>query len=241
MRDAATAPFPGGEPVLDLLARSSSHVMEASYLLLAALERPEACSHRAEELWRLKQHGQDVNYRLLALLPYVAAAPSERARVAQAARAQASVLDALATAIRALDAFAPRGRSVQAEALANSITRQAEALGRALWLLRRKGGSAATSGALAEVHRLSREERTALARAGGVGPTDPTELPALIEQLKWQGVHRLLVLALDRAAVAATALEHLAPRQAGHPARQGSDQRFRQYLRLVDCAPRVDG
>src|SRR3954452_624561 len=121
MRDAATATFPGGEPVLDLLARSSSQVAEASHLLLAALERPATCSPAAEELWRLKQHGQDVNYRLLALLPYVAAAPSERAPVAQAARAQASVLGALATRISALDAFSPRGRSGQAEALANSI------------------------------------------------------------------------------------------------------------------------
>jgi hypothetical protein len=241
MRDAAAAPFPGGEPVLDLLARSSSQVAEAGHLLLAALEGPGTCSRQAEELWRLRQDGQDVNHRLLALLPYVAAAPSDRARVAQAARALASVLDALATAIRTLVSFAPRGRSVHAEALANGIARQGEALGRALWLLRRKGGSTATSGALAEVHRLSREERTALARTGGVGSTDPMELPVLLEQLKWQEVYRLLVLALDRAAVAATALEHLAPRQAGYATRQASDQRLRQHLRLVDCAPRVDG
>jgi hypothetical protein len=241
MRDAATAPFPGGEPVLDLLARGSSQVAEASHLLLAALEAPGTCSRQAEELWRLEQHGQDVNHRLLALLPYVAAAPSDRARVAQAARALASVLDALTTALHTLVSFAPRGRSVRAEALADGIARQAEALGRALWHLRRKGGGAVTSGALAEVHRLGRAERTALARTGGMGSTDPTELPALLEQLKWQEVYRLLVLALDRAAVAATALEHLTPRPAGHPARPGSDRRFRQYLRLVDCAPRVDG
>ena len=208
----AVVPFPSIDHALDLCARHARYVAEAAAVLRAGLGRLNALDAEVSRLTEIERQADALVEPVMTLAPRVITLPSERAAVGGLTHALDDVLDDVAAALTRMLLCRLTSASPLAAALVAVLIRQAEALERALGLLRAGGRREAVRKHLAVACGLAAEAEGLLVqgRAGLQG--DGLDLAGMVDWLKWSEVHRPLGSAVRRGRDAAEAIEGLAGR-----------------------------
>jgi predicted phosphate transport protein (TIGR00153 family) len=201
--------MPREERFFDSFERNASNLVAGARLLVDALDHPETLDVHATRLTEVEHWADEVTHQVMAALNRTFVTPLDREDIAGLANALDDVLDLMDVALRRMVLFKLRTASPAAQALARTVLAQVEAIDRAVPLLRGRESMAHVQEHLVEINRLENQGDRQLEEALAALYRDDTDLPALIEGLKWKEVYELLEVATDRAEDVADVLESI--------------------------------
>jgi predicted phosphate transport protein (TIGR00153 family) len=181
--------------------------VEAGKALVLALENPEALDTQAAHLTEVEHWADEVTHQIMAALNRTFVTPIDREDIADLAHALDDVVDFMEAALTRMLLFKLRVPSRLAQDLARIVLLQAEAIRRAIPLLRHKSDMERIHDCLVEINRLENEGDRLLERALASLYDDVPDMQGLVERLKWREVYELLETATDRSEDVANVLE----------------------------------
>jgi len=199
--------IPRDERFFDLFAQAAANNLAGAEALLDLLERCEDVEGKADRLKALEHRGDELTRQLLQALARTFVTPLDREDIGQLAAALDDVMDWTEEVARRLRIYRVRETTDLARRLGRVLVDQCRALQQAVPLLedlRHRG--AAIEAAAEAVHRLENEaDDLAVAALGGLfdGATD---VPALVERIRWGDLYETLEEATDKAATVADVL-----------------------------------
>ena len=199
--------FPREERFFDLFERNAHNLVEGGKALLLALENPETLDTQRAHLTEVEHWADEVTHQVMAALNRTFVTPLDREDIAGLAHALDDVVDFMEAALTRMLLFHIRTSTPLARDLARIILQQAEAIDRAMPLLRQKSDMAGIHDYLVEINRLENEGDRLLEAALGTLYDDVPDLAGLVDRLKWREVYELLETATDRAEDVANVLE----------------------------------
>lgn len=204
-------PFPSLDHAVELCARQARYVSEGAAILRAALGGPDTLDAQAVRLAHVHQRAEEVTRQIMGLVRRVSTRPGERAAIVRLTHALEGELDGVDAALTRMLLFRLPTPSPLAATLVALLIRQAEALERALGLLRQGGPRQAVVGHLVIAGGLAAEADGLLVEGLAALGGDALDLGGMVNWLKWSEVHRPLGSAARRARDAAEAIETLTP------------------------------
>jgi uncharacterized protein len=206
--------FAREEGFFDLFEANAANLVTAAKTLVLAVENPTELDSYGTELTEVEHAADEVTHGIMAALQRTFIAPFDREEVSNLAQALDDVVDHLEMALMRMILFGLHEPSRLAQDLARIVLHQAEAIARAIPLLRARGDRDEIRYCLVEIHRLENEGDRLLERALTSLYDDVPDMAALVERLKWREVYDLLETATDRAEEVANVLESLALQRA---------------------------
>jgi uncharacterized protein len=201
--------MPREERFFDCFERNASNLVAGARLLVDALDHPDTLDAQATRLTEVEHWADEVTHQVMDGLNRTFVTPLDREDIAGLANALDDVLDLMDVALRRMVLFKLHTASPAAQALAHTVLAQVEAIDRAVPLLRGRESMARVQEHLVEINRLENQGDRLLEQALAALYGDGTDLPALIEGLKWKEVYELLEVATDRAEDVADVLESI--------------------------------
>jgi predicted phosphate transport protein (TIGR00153 family) len=201
--------IPHEEQFFDFFERNARNLVEGARLLVQALEEPGQLDQRAAQLTEVEHWADEVTHQVMAALNRTFVTPIDREDIAGLANALDDVVDLIDVAIRRMVLYKLYAPSATAQDLARTVLQQAEAIGRAVPLLRRRSTMVQVHEHLVEINRLENVGDRQLEQALAVVFSDDPDLRELVERLKWKEVYELLERATDRAEDVADVLESI--------------------------------
>ncbi|HLH26334.1 MAG TPA: DUF47 family protein [Chloroflexota bacterium] len=199
--------FPREERFFDLFERNAHNLVEGGKALLLALENPDTLDTQRAHLTEVEHWADEVTHQVMAALNRTFVTPLDREDIAGLAHALDDVVDFMEAALTRAVLFNIRTSTPLARDLARIILQQAEAIDRAMPLLRQKSEMAGIHDYLVEINRLENEGDRLLEAALSTLYDDLADLGQLVDRLKWREVYELLETATDRAEDVANVLE----------------------------------
>ena len=201
--------FPREERFFDLFERNAENLVDGGKALLLAVENPDVLDAQARHLTEVEHWADEVTHQIMAALNRTFVTPIDREDIAGLAHALDDVVDFMEAALTRMVLFKLRVASPLAQDLARIILQQAEAIRRAVPLLRHKNEMEQIQICLVEINRLENEGDRLLERALASLYDEVPDMAALVDRLKWREVYELLETATDRAEDVANVLESI--------------------------------
>jgi uncharacterized protein len=206
--------IPQDERFFDLFNRSASNTLEGARLLHELLTNFVDVERKARHLKDIEHTGDEITHEVFRALNRTFVTPLDREDISNLASSLDDVIDWIEEVARRIRLYRIDQPTPIARQFARVILEQAELIARAVPLLEERKNADALQRATQEIHRLENEADDLLAEAIATLYDDVTEVPQLIQAMRWNDIYQLLEDSTDKAEGVATALSNIALKNA---------------------------
>jgi predicted phosphate transport protein (TIGR00153 family) len=201
--------IPQDEHFFDLFSRSAANILEGARLLDDLLGDAADIDRKARHLKDIEHTGDEITHEIFRALHRTFVTPIDREDIGHLASALDDVIDWIEEPARRLRLYRVSACTPLARRFGRVILEQAEQIASAVPLLEAKQYGEQLQRATREIHRLENEGDDLLADAVSSLYDGVTEVPQLIEAIRWGDVYQLLEGATDKAETVAVVLEQI--------------------------------
>ena len=206
--------IPQDERFFDLFNRSAENTLEGARLLNDLLENYTDIDRKVRHLKDIEHTGDEITHEVFRALNRTFVTPLDREDISHLASALDDVIDWIEEVARRIRLYKIAEPRPLARQLGRVILDQAEEIARAVPMLGDRRQADALQRATQEIHRLENEGDDLLAEAVATLYDGVTDVPHLIEAMRWDDIYQLLEDATDKAESVATALSNIALKHA---------------------------
>src|SRR5919201_665278 len=206
--------IPREERFFDLFNRSAGNTLEGARLLVDLLERCDDVERKARHLKDIEHTGDEITHEVFRALNRTFVTPLDREDISHLASALDDVIDWIEEIARRVRLYRVDTVTPIARQFSKVILEQAEQIAKAVPLLEQRRNADALQRATQEIHRLENEADDLLAEAIATLYDGVTEVPQLINAMRWNDLYQLFEDTTDKAETVATALSNIALKNA---------------------------
>jgi predicted phosphate transport protein (TIGR00153 family) len=206
--------IPQDDRFFDLFNRSAENTLEGARLLHDLLETCVDIDRKARHLKDIEHTGDEITHEVFRALNRTFVTPLDREDISHLASALDDVIDWIEESGRRIRLYKIAEPTPLARSFGKVILEQSEQIARAVPLLEERRNADALQRATQEIHRLENEADDLLAEAVATLYDGVTEVPQLINAMRWNDVYQLLEDTTDKAEEVATVLSNIALKHA---------------------------
>ena len=206
--------IPQDDRFFDLFNRSAENTLEGARLLNDLLHNFVDVDRTARHIKDIEHTGDEITHEVFRALNRTFVTPLDRDDISQLASALDDVVDWIEEVARRIRLYKVDKPTPTAQQFTKVILEQAEMIARAVPLLEERRNADALERATQEIHRLENEGDDLLADAVATLYDGVTEVPQLINAMRWGDIYQLLEDTTDKAEGVATALSNIALKNA---------------------------
>ena len=206
--------IPQDDRFFDLFNRSADNTLEGARILNELLQNYADVDRKARHLKDIEHTGDEITHEVFRALNRTFVTPLDREDISLLASSLDDVIDWIEEVARRIRLYRIDQPTPIARQFARVILEQAELIARAVPLLEERKNADALQRATQEIHRLENEADDLLAEAIATLYDDVTEVPQLIQAMRWNDIYQLLEDTTDKAEGVATALSNIALKNA---------------------------
>ena len=206
--------IPQDDRFFDLFNRAADNTLDGARLLHDLLNNYVDVDRKARHLKDIEHTGDEITHEVFAALHRTFITPIDREDISHLTSSLDDVIDWIEEVGRRLRLYRIEQPTPIARKLARVILEQAEQIARAVPLLEEPSQVEVLRAATQEIHRLENEADDLLAEAIATLYDGVTEVPELIQAMRWNDLYQLLEDATDKAEHVATVLSTIAIKNA---------------------------
>jgi predicted phosphate transport protein (TIGR00153 family) len=206
--------IPQDDRFFDLFNRSAENTLEGARLLYDLLESYDDVERKARHLKDIEHTGDEITHEVFRALNRTFVTPLDREDISHLASALDDVIDWIEESARRIRLYKIAEPTPLARHFGKVILEQCEQIARAVPLLEDRRNAETLQRATQEIHRLENEGDDLLADAVASLYDGVTEVPQLINAMRWGDIYQLLEDTTDKAEQVATALSNIALKNA---------------------------
>ena len=206
--------IPQDDRFFDLFNRSAENTLEGARLLHDLLESYVDVERKARHLKDIEHTGDEITHEVFRALNRTFVTPLDREDISHLASALDDVIDWIEETSRYIRLAKIDTPTPLAKQFGKVILEQCEQIARAVPLLEDRRNAETLQRATQEIHRLENEGDDLLADAVASLYDGVTEVPQLINAMRWGDIYQLLEDTTDKAEQVATALSNIALKNA---------------------------
>lgn len=206
--------IPRDEHFFDTFERSANNILAAAQVLAELLDNIEDIERKARHLKELEHYGDSITHEVFGSLNRTFVTPIDREDISRLASALDDVIDWMEEIARRLRLYHITETRPVARTLGRVILEQAELIARGVPLLKDSKRARELDDITREIHRLENEADDLLADVVATIYDGVTEVPQLIEAMRWSDIFQLLEDTTDKAEHVATVLQNISIKNA---------------------------
>ena len=206
--------IPQDDRFFDLFNRGAENTLEGARLLHDLLHNYVDVDRKARRLKDIEHTGDEITHEVFGALHRTFITPLDREDISNLASSLDDVIDWIEEVGRRIMLYRIDRPTPIACRFSSVILDQAEQIARAVPLLESLRNAEALQKATQEIHRLENEGDDLLADAIATLYDGVTEVPQLIQAMRWNDLYQLLEDATDKAENVATVLNNIALKNA---------------------------
>lgn len=206
--------IPQDDRFFDLFNRAAENTLEGARLLHDLLNTYVDVDRKARHLKDIEHTGDEITHEVFGALHRTFVTPLDREDISNLASSLDDVIDWIEEVGRRFRLYRIEKPKPIACQFAKVILEQAEQIARAVPLLEQRSQADALQRATQEIHRLENEGDDLLADAIATLYDGVTEVPQLIDAMRWNDLYQLLEDTTDKAEHVATVLNNIALKNA---------------------------
>ncbi|MDQ6670430.1 MAG: DUF47 family protein [Chloroflexota bacterium] len=206
--------IPQDDRFFDLFNRSAENTLEGARILHDLLINYVDVGRKARHLKDVEHTGDEITHEIFGALNRTFVTPIDREDISNLASALDDVIDWIEEVARRIHLYRIDQPTPIARQFAKVILEQTEQVARAVPLLEDRRQAEALSRATHEIHRLENEADDLLAEAVATLYDGVTEVPQLINAMRWSDLYQLLEDTTDKGEQVATVLSNIALKNA---------------------------
>ena len=206
--------IPQDDRFFDLFNRAAENTLEGARLLHDLLNTYVDVDRKARHLKDIEHTGDEITHEVFGALHRTFVTPLDREDISNLASSLDDVIDWIEEVGRRCRLYRIEKPKPIACQFAKVILEQAEQIARAVPLLEQRSQADALQRATQEIHRLENEGDDLLADAIATLYDGVTEVPQLIDAMRWNDLYQLLEDTTDKAEHVATVLNNIALKNA---------------------------
>ncbi|MDQ3809838.1 MAG: DUF47 family protein [Chloroflexota bacterium] len=206
--------IPQDDRFFDLFNRSADNNLEGARLLNDLLTDYVEVDRKARHLKDIEHVGDEITHEVFRALHRTFITPLNREDISVLASALDDVIDWIEEVARRIHLYRIDTPTPIARQFGTVILEQCEQIARAVPLLESPKQFAALERATHEIHRLENEADDLLAEGISTLYDGVTEVPRLIQAMRWNDLYQLLEDTTDKGEGVATALSNIALKHA---------------------------
>jgi predicted phosphate transport protein (TIGR00153 family) len=206
--------IPQDDRFFDLFNRSAENTLEGARLLYDLLESYQDIERKARHLKDIEHTGDEITHEVFRALNRTFVTPIDREDISNLASALDDVIDWIEEVARRIHLYRIDQPTSIARQFAKVILEQAEQIARAVPLLEDRRQAETLQSCGQEIHRLENEADDLLAEAIATLYDGVTQVPELINAMRWNDLYQLLEDTTDKAETVATALSNISLKNA---------------------------
>jgi uncharacterized protein len=201
--------IPQDDRFFDLFNRSAQNTLEGAQVLVDMLENYVDVERKARHLKDIEHTGDEITHEVFRALNRTFVTPLDREDISHLASSLDDVIDWIEEGGRRIRLYRMPEPTPLARQFGRVILEQAERIAYAVPLLEDRKQSEALYRASQEIHRLENEADDLLGEAVAGLYEGVTEVPQLIQSMRWGDIYQLLEDATDKAEGVATVLNNI--------------------------------
>jgi len=201
--------IPRNERFFDMFNRSAANNLEAATRLVELLNSCDDMDRKARRMKDIEHAGDEITHDLFAALARTFVTPLDREDIGNLAASLDDVVDWIEETARRMRLYKIREATPLARQFGKIILEQCQQIAVAVPYLEARKFGAELDKVAAEVHRLENEADDLLADAVASLYDGVTEVPQLIDAIRWGDIYQLLEDATDRAEHVAVVLQNI--------------------------------
>jgi predicted phosphate transport protein (TIGR00153 family) len=206
--------IPQDERFFDLFNRSATNTLEGARLLHELMTSFVDVERKARHLKDIEHTGDEITHEVFRALNRTFVTPIDREDISNLASSLDDVIDWIEEVARRINLYRIDQPTPIARQFAKVILEQCEQIARAVPLLEQRRQADTLEAATQEIHRLENEADDLLAEAIATLYDGVTEVPQLINAMRWNDLYQLFEDTTDKAEAVATALSNVALKNA---------------------------
>jgi predicted phosphate transport protein (TIGR00153 family) len=206
--------IPQDERFFDLFNRSATNILEGARVLHDMINLYVDVDRKARHLKDIEHSGDEITHEVFGALHRTFVTPLDREDISNLASALDDVIDWIEEIARRMYLYRIDEPTPIARKFARVILEQAEQIARAVPMLEERKQADQLSAATQELHRLENEADDLLAEAIAGLYDGVTDVPRLIQAMRWNDLYQLLEDTTDKAETVATVLNTIALKNA---------------------------
>jgi predicted phosphate transport protein (TIGR00153 family) len=206
--------IPQDDRFFDLFNRGAENTLEGARLLHDLFSNYVDVDRKARHLKDIEHTGDEITHEVFDALHRTFITPIDREDISQLASALDDVIDWIEEVGRRTRLYRIEKPTPIACKFSTVILEQAEQIARAVPLLEERSHGEVLRAATREIHRLENEGDDLLADAIATLYDGVTEVPQLIQSMRWNDLYQLLEDTTDKAEHVATVLNMIALKNA---------------------------
>jgi len=206
--------IPRNERFFDMFNRSAANNLEAATRLVELLDSCDDIDRKARRMKDIEHAGDEITHEVFAALARTFVTPLDREDISNLAASLDDVVDFIEETARRMRLYHITEVKPLAKQFGLVIQEQCEQIAMAVPYLEARKFGAELDKVANEVHRLENEADDLLADAVATLYDGVTEVPQLIEAIRWGDIYQLLEDATDRAEHVAVLLQNISLKNA---------------------------
>jgi predicted phosphate transport protein (TIGR00153 family) len=206
--------IPRNERFFDMFNRSAANNLEAATRLVELLNSCDDMDRKARRMKDIEHAGDEITHEVFAALARTFVTPLDREDISNLAASLDDVVDFIEETARRMRLYHITETTPLARQFGLVIQEQCEQIAMAVPYLEARKFGAELDKVANEVHRLENEADDLLADAVATLYDGVTEVPQLIEAIRWGDIYQLLEDATDRAEHVAVLLQNISLKNA---------------------------
>ena len=206
--------IPQDDRFFDLFNRSAENTLEGARLLNDMLVNYTDIDRKARHLKDIEHTGDEITHEVFRALNRTFVTPIDREDISHLASSLDDVIDWIEEVARRINLYRIDQPTPIARQFAKVILEQCEQIARAVPLLEQRRQADTLEAATQEIHRLENEADDLLAEAIATLYDGVTEVPQLINAMRWNDLYQLFEDTTDKAENVATVLSNVALKNA---------------------------
>jgi predicted phosphate transport protein (TIGR00153 family) len=201
--------IPRDERFFDMFNRSAANNLEAAQRLAELMDSCEDIDRKARRLKDIEHAGDEITHEVFAALARTFVTPLDREDIGSLAASLDDVVDYIEETARRIRLYKINQCTPTAKQFSRIILEQCEQIASAMPALEARKFGSDLHRTATEVHRLENEADDLLADAVATLYDGVTEVPQVIEAIRWGDIYQLLEDATDRAEHVAVVLQNI--------------------------------
>jgi uncharacterized protein len=206
--------IPRDERFFDLFNRSASNTLEGAHVLYDLVTNFVEVERKARHLKDIEHTGDEITHEVFRALNRTFVTPIDREDISNLASSLDDVIDWIEEIGRRMFLYRVDQPTQIARQFAKVILEQTEQVARAVPLLEDRRQAETLDRAAQEIHRLENEADDLLAEAIATLYDGVTEVPQLIQAMRWNDLYQLFEDTTDKGENVATVLSNISLKNA---------------------------
>jgi uncharacterized protein len=206
--------IPQDERFVDLFNRSATNTLEGAHILDELMTNYVDVERKARHLKDIEHTGDEITHEVFRALNRTFVTPIDREDISNLASSLDDVIDWMEEIGRRMYLYRVDQPTQIARQFAKVILEQTEQIARAVPLLEDRRQAETLDRAAQEIHRLENEADDLLAEAIATLYDGVTEVPQLIQAMRWNDLYQLFEDTTDKGENVATVLSNISLKNA---------------------------